>query len=163
VLGVVLLEKNRLAEAATQFSEAARLQPANAIANYHLALIHQARKETRAAIACFRKALQAQPDWPESLNNLAWILAANPDPALRNGPEAVALAERACKLTGYQEPLLVGTLAAAHAEAGQFTEAVNFAETARTLALAAGQKEVAQKNLELLELYRSGRAYHETE
>jgi tetratricopeptide (TPR) repeat protein len=163
VLGVVLLEKNRIAEAATQFSEAARLQPANAIANYHLALIHQARKETRAAIACFRKALQAQPDWPESLNNLAWILAANPDPALRNGPEAVALAERACKLTGYQEPLLVGTLAAAHAEAGQFTEAVNFAETARTLALAAGQKEVAQKNLELLELYRSGRAYHETE
>jgi protein O-mannosyl-transferase len=161
LLGVVLLDKDRIDEAAAQFSEAAQLQSTNAMANYHLALIHQGRKEMRAAIECFHKALQAQPDWPESLNNLAWILAANPDATLRNGPEAVALAERACKLTDYKEPLLIGTLATAHAEAGHFTEAVSFAEKARALALAAGQKEVAQKNQELLELYRSGRAYHE--
>ena len=163
MLGALLLGQNRTAEAAAQFSEAIRLQPTNSLANYHLALIHQGRKETRAAIECFRQALKAQPDWPETLNNLAWILAANPDATLRNGTEAVALAERACKLTDYKEPLLVGTLAAAYAEAGRFAEAVNFAEKARTLALAAGQKEVAQKNRELLKLYQTGRAYHETE
>ena len=120
VLGVVLLGKDRTAEAAAQFSEAARLQPTNSLANYHLALIHQGRKETRAAIECFHQALKAQPDWPETLNNLAWILAANSDATLRNGAEAVALAERACKLTDYKEALLVGTLAAAYAEAGRF-------------------------------------------
>jgi tetratricopeptide (TPR) repeat protein len=163
VLGVALLGNNRTDEAAAQLREAARLQPTNSIANYQLALIYQGRKETRAAVECFRKALQAQPDWPESLNNLAWILAANPDATLRNGPEAVALAERACKLTGYKEALLVGTLAAAYAEAGRFPEAMNTAEQARTLALAAGQKEVAQRNQELLELYRAHRAYHETQ
>jgi len=163
VLGVVLLDKNRVEEATAQFQEAARLQPTNTIANYQLALIHQGRKETRAAIACYRQALKAQPDWPESLNNLAWILAANPDATLRNGAEAVTLAERACKLTDYQEAIFVGTLAAAYAEAGRLPEAVSSAEKARSLALAAGQKEIAQKNGELLELYRAGRAYHESQ
>jgi protein O-mannosyl-transferase len=163
VLGVVLLDKGQTDQAMAEFREATRLQTTNALANYHLALIHQDRKETRAAIERFRLALKAQPDWPESLNNLAWILAAHPDASLRNGPEAVTLAERACKLTDYKAPLLVGTLAAAYAEAGRFPEAVSAAEKARVLALAAGQKDIAQKNQELLELYRAGRAYHEPE
>jgi len=60
-------------------------------------------------------------------------------------------------------PVLVGTLAAAYAEAGRFGEAVTTAEKARDLALAAGQKETADKNTELLELYRAGQAYHEAE
>ncbi len=163
VLGVVLQGKDRTEEAMAQFREAARLQPTNSIANYQLALIHQGRKETRAAIEYLRKALQAQPNWPESLNNLAWILAATSDATLRNGAEAVTLAERACKLTDYKEPLLIGTLAAAYAEAGRFPEAVSTAEKARALALAAGLPEVAQRNQELLELYRAGRPYHETQ
>ena len=125
VLGLALLGKNRTDEAMAELREATRLQSTNALANYQLALIHQGRKETRAAVERFRLALKAQPDWPESLNNLAWILAANPDATVRNGAEAVALAERACKLTDYKEPLLVGTLAAAYAEAGRFPEAVS--------------------------------------
>jgi tetratricopeptide (TPR) repeat protein len=163
VLGVALLANNRIDEATVQFQEAAKLQPTNAIAHYQLALIHQGRKEAGAAISCYRQALQAQPDWPESLNNLAWLLAVNRDAALRNGPEAVTLAERACRLTGYKEPLFVGTLAAAYAEAGRFPEAVNSAESARRLALAAGQTDLAQKNEGLLKLYRAGQAYHESE
>ena len=163
VLGVVLQDRNRIDEATAQFLEAARLQPTNAIANYQLALIHQARKQTKAAIDCYRNALQTQPDWPEALNNLAWILAANPDATLRNGPEAVTLAERACKLTDYKEGVFVGTLAAAYAEAGRSMEAVSSAEKARSLALATGQKEIAQRNAQLLEIYRAGRAYHESE
>jgi len=163
VLGMVLADKGLADDAAAQFREATRLQATNALAHYQLALIHQGRKETRAAIERLRLALKAQPNWPESLNNLAWILAASSDPALRNGAEAVELAERACEITDYKEPLLVGTLAAAYAEAGRFPEAVSSAEMARALALAAGQKAIAQRNEELLELYRAGRAYHEPE
>ena len=163
ILGVTLLGKNRTDEAVTQFQEAARLQTTNALANYNLALIHQERKQAREAVERFRLALKAQADWPESLNNLAWILAANPDATVRNGAEAVKLAERACQLTDYKEPLLVGTLAAAYAEAGRFPEAVSAAGKARALALAAGQKEIAQRNQELLELYQAGHAYHEKE
>src|SRR5437879_5547771 len=49
------------------------------------------------------------------------------------------------------------------ANAGRFGEAISCAEKARSLALAAGQTEIVQKNQELLELYRAGRPYHETE
>ena len=80
---------------------------------------------------------------------------------LRNGAEAVRLAERACELTHYGEPLFIGTLAAAYAEAGRFPEAVATAEKAEQLATTAGLTAVAAKNRQLLELYRAGKPYHE--
>jgi hypothetical protein len=54
-------------------------------------------------------------------------------------------------------------LAAAYAEAGRFPDAVISAEKAQALALAAGQAAIAQRNQELLALYRAGRAYHESQ
>ena len=163
VLGAMLMQKNQLDEAAEEFLKANRIQPTNAVANYQLALIYQSRKEMPKAIAYYHKTLEAQPQMIEALNNLAWLLAANHDSAVRNGSEAVSLAERACKLSDYRTPVLIGTLAAAYAEAGRFADAVTTAEKARDLALAAGQKDTADKNSELLELYRAGRAYHEAE
>ena len=73
------------------------------------------------------------------------------------------MAERACQSIGAapDEGRFWGTLAAAYAETGKFEEAVRSAEKAIALATAAGQKEVAEKNQELLELYRKGKAYHE--
>ena len=57
--------------------------------------------------------------------------------------------------------MLLGTLAAAYAEAGRFDDAAATAENARDLALSAGQTEVAEKNRKLLELYRAGQPYRE--
>ena len=57
--------------------------------------------------------------------------------------------------------MLIGTLAAAYAEAGRFDEAVAAAQKAHDLALASGQKELATKNQQLLELYQSRQAYRE--
>jgi hypothetical protein len=62
---------------------------------------------------------------------------------------------------GPLRPLLIGSLGAAYAEAGRFDDAVRTAEKARALALALGQKDVAAKNEELLQIYQSRRAYHE--
>ena len=50
------------------------------------------------AIARYRRALQADPGLVQALNNLAWLLATCPEAALRNGSEAVRLAEGACQL-----------------------------------------------------------------
>ncbi len=163
VLGVAFMQKNQLDEAAAQFQEVIGVQPGNPIANYQLGQIHQVRKESAAAVAFYHAALRVQPDWPEALNNLAWLLAANANPAVRNGAGAVQYAERACTLSNYKEAMFVGTLAAAYAEAGRFPEAVSAAEKARDIATAAGQKEVAEKNSELLKTYREGKPYHEPE
>ena len=51
---------------------------------------------------------------------LAWLLATSPEPSLSNGPEAVALAEGVGHATGDREAVLLDTLAAACAEAGQY-------------------------------------------
>jgi tetratricopeptide (TPR) repeat protein len=110
----------------------------------------------------YRLALASVPDLVPALNNLAWILATDPNATNRSGTEAIRLAERACALTGYQTPVLIGTLAAAYAEAGRFKEAVATAQKARDLARAAGQPEVAAKNQQLLGLYQSGRAYRQS-
>jgi len=89
------------------------------------------------------------------------LRATAPDPSLRNGPEAVRLAERVCQLTQYKEAFLIGTLAAAYAEAGRFDDAVVTAQKACAVALAQGQTEIAASNEQLLELYKSGRAFHQ--
>jgi hypothetical protein len=64
-------------------------------------------------------------------------------------------------LTDRQIPVLIGTLAAAYAEAGRFKEAIETAQQARALAQAAGQPDVVERNGQLLELYQSGQPYRQ--
>ena len=95
------------------------------------------------------------------LNNFAWVLAAGTDAKIRDGKQAVQLAERACELTHYQKTMYLGTLAAAYAEAGRFDDAILTAEKACTLASELGEPNLLKRNRELLELYRAHRPYHE--
>src|SRR5207249_783967 len=102
-------------------------------------------------------------DFPSVLNNLAWLLATAPQPGVRNGQEAVRLAWRASALALHLRPRPLGTLAAAYAEAGRFSDAVATAYKAVGLAFRSGERELAERNRQLLELYRSGKKYREGE
>jgi peptidoglycan/LPS O-acetylase OafA/YrhL len=95
-------------------------------------------------------------------NNLAWSLATNPDASHRNGSLAVKLAERACTLTHYKQTLMIGTLAAAYAEAGQFDNAISTAQKACQLASESGNQQLLQKNQELLALYVNHQPFHQS-
>ena len=97
----------------------------------------------------------------KTLNNLAWLLATCPDAHLRDGVQAVQYAERACELTHSGVTILVGTLAAAYAEAGRFEEAVATAQKACALASRTGDPELLKRNQELLALYLKHQPYHE--
>ena len=111
------------------------------------------------AIAQYRLVLKSQPDLVLALNNLAWLLATSPEASLRNGPEAVQFAEKACRLTRYCAPYLVGTLAAAYAEAGRFPEAIATAQKACNRAV--NYPDLLEQNRQHLELYRRGQPYRE--
>ncbi len=113
------------------------------------------------AVREYRAALVLRPDATDALSNLAWLLATSSDASLRNGKDAVAFAERACHLTDYTNAPTVGVLAAAYAEAGDFTNAVATAQKAIEAATAAGDVRFAGLNRQLLRLYSNGRAYHE--
>jgi len=123
------------------------------------ALLYQTG-DARQAVALFRQALSFKPDQAEALNNLAWILATCSDDQVRNGIEAVRCAERACQLTAFKQAGMVGTLAAAYAEAGRFPEAITNAELAVKLATAAGNIQFAAVNQQLLTLYQAGKPWH---
>jgi Flp pilus assembly protein TadD len=117
--------------------------------------------DAHAAVEQFRKVLKLNPDLPEPLNNLAWLLATSSDDTLRDGAEAIRHAERACDLTGFKQTVMISTLAAAYAEGGRFPEAVTTAETAVRLGTAHGESQLTAINNQLLPLYRAGRPYHE--
>ena len=69
------------------------------------------------------------------------MLATWPDPPVRNGGRAVALAGQANQSSKDKDALILRTLAAAYAEAGQFPEALVTAKQA--LALAQSNPELA--------------------
>jgi tetratricopeptide (TPR) repeat protein len=159
-LGLLLVHQGRFDAASRQFEALVQLKP-EAQSHFHLALSLLIQGKAEEAINHYQEAIRLKPDWPEPLNDLAWLFATYPRAELRNGPQAVELAERACKLTNFKEARFLGTLDAAYAEAGRFPEAITTAEQAKSLALAAGDKTIADLADERLKLYRSGRPFRQ--
>ena len=142
-LGLALAAKGQFAEAIKNYRQAIQANPNRAETYFHLGMVLGESGRTRDALVQYREALRLNPELAGALNNLAWNLATSSDDGLRNGAEAVRLAERACELTHYGEPLFIDTLAAAYAEAGRFDAAVATTQKAREVALKQGQNEVA--------------------
>jgi tetratricopeptide (TPR) repeat protein len=160
-LGSALLQKGKVDEAIIHFQKALQIKPDNAKAHIKLGSALLQKGKVDEAIIHFQKALQIKPDSPDVLNNLAWLLATCPDSHVRDGVQAVKYAGRACELTHYGVPPLVGTLAAAYAEAGRYDDAIAAGQKACALATAAGERELLEKNQQLLALYRAHQPYHE--
>jgi tetratricopeptide (TPR) repeat protein len=163
LMGQALLKQGDLSGARAQYSKAMSLVKRYSDAQFQLAVVLARQGNIQEAVKNYRAA-KSVPQGVEDflvLNNLAWILAASPLPEYRDGSKAVELATRARDLDHSRHPLVIGTLAAAYAEAGRFDEAVAAARQAHDLALAQGDQTVAARNLALLEIYRSHHAYHE--
>jgi protein O-mannosyl-transferase len=116
--------------------------------------------DVRGAEQQYRAALLLESDSVEALNNLAWLLATASDSALRDGAAAVQFAERALRLPPVKDICVPGTLAAAYAEAGRFSDAITTAEKAVQDETAAGETNFANLNQQLLTLYRAGQPFH---
>jgi len=160
-LGNALLQKGQVDEAIVQYQKTLQINPDFAEVHRNLGRALLQKGKVEQAVVHFQQALQTTPDSVEILNNLAWLLATSPDAHIRDGAQAAQYAEHACELTHHGVTLLVGTLAAAYAEAGRFDDALAAAQKACALARAAGETELLKRNQELLELYRSHQAYHE--
>ena len=82
---------------------------------------------------------------PDIANNLAWILATDPDPTLRDPQEAVRLAEDAARGPHANDPGLLDTLAVSYKAAGRNDDALRTARRAAALAREAGREALARE------------------
>jgi tetratricopeptide (TPR) repeat protein len=160
-LAYVLAQEGKLNESISEFRAALALNPALWQGHFGLAEALNRAGQTREAIEQYRQVLKERADFPEALNRLAWIQAVNDAPPMRDGAEAVRLAQRACDLTQNKQPIYVLTLAAAYAEAGRFGDAIDAAQKARALAELSGKTNLVRQSEVMVELFRGARPYRE--
>ncbi|MFB3778358.1 MAG: tetratricopeptide repeat protein [Bryobacteraceae bacterium] len=155
-LGLALAEAGKPAEAIVNFQKAVALDPKFAEARYHLGnTLYFSQGRVREALAEWREVLRLEPNQVQVLDLVARVLAADPGVGVRNGAEAVALAERAVKLTGGKEPAVLDTLGAAYAEAGRFPEAVRAVRAAMAIAVQLKQQPLAEALKSRIALYEA--------
>jgi tetratricopeptide (TPR) repeat protein len=155
-LATALAQTGDLSAAARQFGYVMMLQPN---AEESLAQLHQivsSLAEAPDGLKRLREIATNAPDSPRMLDELAWLLATYPDSNVRDGAEAVRLAERACALTERREPALLATLAAAYAETGDFSRGVAAAEEALKRAQAIGDTDSGKLSENILMALRAG-------
>jgi tetratricopeptide (TPR) repeat protein len=162
-LGAALAQDGRLAEAEGHFENALELDPRNQQPRYSLGLLYALQRRPAEALAAWRQLLKSQPNHVPALVQSAHLLSTCPDPALRNGAEAVADAERAARITGGREPHILDALAAAYAEAGRFTEAAQTERHAMELAKPANDGQLLALFNSRLALYEARRPLREAQ
>lgn len=160
-LADLLFVQGRNSEAKAHYMAAIAGDSANWGAHFQLAVILAAEGDKTGAIDHFRAGIRLKPEWFEPLNGLAWLLATDPDPKLRDGAVALECAERAARLSEHKNPFVLDTLAAAYAESGRFAEAVSTAQKAIDLATASGNGTLAAAIVGRLGSYKRGQAHRE--
>ena len=156
-----MVRQGRLAEAVAHYQKAVAITPNDWEARNNLADALYRQGKIHAALGQWREVIRFQSTDIALLNKMAWVLATNPDASVRDGAEAVQLAERATGVSDRSDPAVLDTLAAAYAEAGQFAEAVRTGEQALQLAVAVGNRTLAEKIRTRADLYRSGKPYRQ--
>jgi len=160
-LGMLLMQQGQFAAARAQLAKVVQRKPNDPAAAQLLATALWKDGAATEAVRVLRDAVQRTPNDERLLKALAWMLATAPDAELRNGAEAVQLAERALQVAGRPSTSLLNTLAAALAEAGQFDRAVEVCTQAIAGARAAGQTETVTELEARLRLYQQRQPYHE--
>ena len=165
-LADVLRKRGRFEEARKQYLETLRLDPTLRDAMMGVAIASAKLGQVDRTMETYRTWLAGHPDDAGVMERLARIQASSPLPRFRDPRQALVLARRACELSRYEYPQMLGTLAAAHAENGNFTAAIDTASRALARRLAAEKKspEVRQAIVELqrqIELYQRRRPLRE--
>jgi tetratricopeptide (TPR) repeat protein len=160
-LGHALLEKGQPDAAIEHCRAALLIRPDNPNCQTILGIALDEKGQSAEAIQHYEKALEISPQSVSALNNLAWLRGTCSDASLRNGATAIQLAGRADQLSGGSNALVLRTLAAGYAEAGQFEKAIESGRAAARVAQMQGDNSLAGELQQEIALYELGLPYRE--
>ncbi|MBW8002787.1 MAG: sulfatase-like hydrolase/transferase [Planctomycetes bacterium] len=155
-LARIFEEQEKFELAIKHYNEIIKIKPDHIKVRVNLADVLVQFNKADLAIEHFYYVLKKKPKNVNTLNALAWILSTTDNKEIRNPPEAVKFAKKACELVNYKSPELLDTLAAAYAADGKFDKAINTAEKAINLANENEKGELADMISERLILYKKG-------
>jgi Tfp pilus assembly protein PilF len=167
-LGLVYWKEGKLDEAQQQFEAILKIQSDPTLhmegggepVHRALGLLLAVRHQPKEALEQLDEAIRACPQQPEPLRHKAWILATSLDGKVRDGKQAVELAEQALHLSPWKQPEYWDTLATAQAEAGKFAEAVAAEKKALEQARILRADDLLPGIQERLKLFEAGLPYH---
>lgn len=157
LLGAIAFFNGQSDEAEKHFRDAIRYAPNHVLAWCNLGMLLERKGRWAEAAECYRDGLKELPEDLRLASSAAWLMATCPQPELRNGARAVALAERASQGAGKRDFVLLEALAAAYAETGQFDRAVATQQDAIQLTVpgvSPKDKELMSARLNLYQLKR---------
>jgi len=160
-LGSALAENGDLVSAAQHLGYVMMLRPELEQAHAQLRQILLSLAREPEGVQRLHEIAANAPDSPRMLDELAWLLATYPDSRSRDGTEAVRLSEHACDLTQRKIPVLLDTLAAAYAEAGDFPRAISTAEEALNRAQTSGDNDAVKLSENILGSLRDNFPYRQ--
>jgi tetratricopeptide (TPR) repeat protein len=152
-------DKQEFDRAIADYTVAIRLDPSDVVLLANRGTAYTNRRMFAKAIADFTQAIRLDPKYAPAWNNFAWILATCPNEQLRDGKRALSCATRACELSSWKVPGHLCTLAAAHAECGNFPEAIRRENQAVALGLAS--KYEKDRSDMRMKCYQSNEPYHD--
>ena len=156
-LAKALLQKGQVTDALVHYRKLLELQPDNIEVHNIVGTVLIQQGRIREGVEEWQKVLSIQPDNGNAMSNLAWVFATSPDESLRDGAQAVQLAEEALRISGRRIPVIFRTLAAAYAEKGMFSQAIQTAQRGIELANSQGNSGLAAELQSNIALYQAGR------
>jgi tetratricopeptide (TPR) repeat protein len=159
VLGRFLLDKGHVLEALPELETAIEVRPHFESCEEALGSAYEDLGKSAEALGHWRKAHLIDPGRTSATLGVAWLLATAPDASLRNGAEAVQLAESA-RNSEPENAEVLDTLAAALAEDGQFTRASATETRALELATAQGNRALQAAVRARQSLYAAHKPFH---
>jgi tetratricopeptide (TPR) repeat protein len=154
-LGIIFTKENKIDEATDAWQNVVRIRPRFAQGHEYLGYALYAQSKFPESLAQLRTALDEEPNRLFALKLAANLLATCPDSAVRNGVEALSLAEKAKQLSGGNDPGVLDTLSAAYAEIGRFDEALAAEHQAAALADQEGDAALESSINDHIERYES--------
>ncbi len=154
--------QGRMSESVDVFADLVRREPNDVAARLTLAMGLLRTGRPGEAVVYLREAVRLAPDQPDPRITLAWVLATHPDDRIRNGPQALELADRARQLLPTPNVYSLDVLAAAFAETGQFDSAVRTIDQAIALAQQAGDTATIARLESRRRLYTQRLPYRES-